>query len=202
MYNWFWRMVLIFRHKRMLKTGDPSYIRLGTTFIVTIFVLTPVLLGLGFGYLSWMHASRLSEQITVDLRGITTTARIEMLFIEEVKHTTSKTNIDRRPPPPSYFCNLQVIYSAPRQDYALSKRFRLEDDSVCRRYAAGDDISGKVLADSPSVFVLNEGRLAVHWFVISFSLFALFTLFPLALLLRSLLKRLSKPKRLALKKTS
>ena len=154
--------------------------------LVLVF-LTPVSIGLVFGYLAWTHGKRLENQRAVDSTGVPVVAQVKGTKIEEIQHSSTRDgNGERYTPAPSYFCHIGVSYSAPGSDAILRKQFRFEDDTICKRYTVGDAITGKLLPEDPDVLVLDEGRLDAFWYWISLLLFVLFAVVPTFLLARGM----------------
>ncbi|MEO9875617.1 MAG: hypothetical protein ABJC59_09870 [Anderseniella sp.] len=120
----------------------------------------------------------------MDADGVAVTARIEGLKIEKFHNDTTTMGDGANRTEASLFCVLQVRYSNPGSSTVLRKVIWLEDDSICTRYKISDPIAGRMLADSPDVLVLDEGRLAEYWYWICLLLFVLFAGGPLVLLLR------------------
>lgn len=193
MRYWFWKIVLSVKYWRVLlnrpkkvnsETGSDS--SRSSTFVAVLILLVPILVGAGFGYLSWEHSNRLKAQRAVDANGVAVIATIEGLKIEEFRNDTTRMGDGANRAEPSLFCVVQVRYSVPGSSQTLRKVVWLEDDSICSRYKTTDPIAGKALPDDPKVFVLDEGRLAEYWYWICLLLFGLFTIVPVVLLLRVL----------------
>lgn len=155
---------------------------------LTLVFLTPVCIGLVFGYLAWTHGKRLENQRAVDSNGVPVLAQVKGTKIQEIQHSSTRDGSgERYTPAPSYFCHIGVSYSAPGSDTVLRKQFRFEDDTICKRYEVGDAIAGRVLLEDPKILILDEGRLDAFWYWISLLLFVLFTVLPTFLLARGMI---------------
>lgn len=161
---------------------------LSMAFVVLI-IMVPIFIGLGFGYLSWTHFLRLQDQAAVDLRGVSILAKIEGLKIEKIEHRNTGPRAPTRDGPPGLYCVIQLAYTTNKVVEPMRKVFWLEDDTVCERYLVNDAIAGKVLPDSPDIFVLDESRLEAYWLWITLSLFILFAIVPAGLVLRALMRK-------------
>jgi hypothetical protein len=173
---------------------QPPRATLGLKLFLAAVFLGMQAIGLGFGYLSWVQAHRVADQWAVDTGGEPVVATVFGTKIEKIEHSCTgggSRNGGESCPQPSYFCHIGVTYREPRTYELLRKQFRLEDDTVCKRYKNGDPIRGKLLPDNPAVMVLDEGRLSVIWVPITFAIFLLFAVLPLFLLLRWKLRRMA-----------
>ncbi|WP_108881447.1 hypothetical protein [Anderseniella sp. Alg231-50] len=196
MKHLFWKIVLSLKYWRVLlgrtkKVGpeagpDASRVVL---FAATLFLLVPICIGLGFGYLAWQHGQRLESQRAVDKDGVAVTASIEGLKVEKFHNDATRMGDGANRTEPSLFCVIQVRYSKPGSSTVLRKVIWLEDDTVCSRYKLNDPIAGRLLPDNPDVLVLDEGRLAEYWYWICLLLLALFSGGPLVLLARVIAAR-------------
>ncbi|MEC9368330.1 MAG: DUF3592 domain-containing protein [Pseudomonadota bacterium] len=189
----YWRVFLQPKEPDEIKPATPKGAGIGTRIAMALFFMLPVLIGVGFGYLALEHGRRLEAQTAVDRDGVPVTATVVATQIEEVKHRSTIVAHERSTPDPSYFCHIAVTYQPPGNNDTLRKQFRLEDDSICKRYKAGMQITGRLLPDRPDVFVLDEGRLDTYWWWISVALFGLFAVLPVFLLLKNLLNRARRP---------
>ncbi len=186
-----WKIVLSVKYWRVL-LGRPKKVgpaagrdESGRVLFATIlFLLVPICIGLGFGYLAWQHGQRLENQRAVDKAGVAVIASIEGLKIEKFRNDATRMRDGANRTEASLFCVVQVRYSKPGSSMVLRKVVWLEDDTVCTRYRLNDPIAGKVLQDNPEVLVLDEGRLPEYWYWICLLLFALFSGGPLVLLAR------------------
>lgn len=194
----FWRIVYAIKYWRVFlqpdepaepRTAKPKGPGIGTRIVLALFFLLPVCIGLAFGYLALEHGRRLEAQAAADRDGVPISARVEATLIEEVKHQSMTAAHERTTPQPSYFCHIGVSYQPDGGGGTLRKQFRFEDDSICKRYKVGAQISGRVLPDQPEVLVLDEGRLEAYWWWICVALFGLFAVLPVFLLLKNLLNR-------------
>lgn len=183
----YWRVFLPVRATQSEpKPKTPTTWFAGKATLVLVF-LTPVCIGLVFGYLAWTHGKRLENQRAVDGTGVPVMARVKGTKIQEIQHSSTRDGSgERYTPAPSNFCHIGVSYSAPGSNAVLRKQFRFEDDTICKRYKVGDAIAGKLLLEDPEILVLDEGRLDAFWYWISLLLFVLFAVLPTFLLARGL----------------
>jgi len=194
-----WRLFYAIKYWRVLAPGASAATdrascmsgRFLGGLIVGLFLLLPILMGLGFGYLAWTHYQRTATQRLVDQVGVPVVATVFATRIEEVRHAPTSSGGERSTPSPSYFCHIAVTYDPPAGGEKLRKQFLLEDDTVCRRYKAGAPITGRLLPDNPSIMILDEGRLDVFWVWATALLAFVLAGLPLILLLRMLISRLA-----------
>lgn len=152
--------------------------------VVTVSLLIPVFLCVGFGYLSWSHGLRLKTQNTVDRDGVNVTVKIKALEIKDGGHRSARSNVLFFISPPNQFCELIVSYQAKSPERSLNKLIVLEDDAICRNHQVGDILTGRILPEHPKVLVLDENRLETMWIWVVFLLVTFFSSIPIYFLLR------------------
>lgn len=151
--------------------------------IVILFAI-PFAIGCGFGFIHYRNAQRLANQQAVDKSGIEIDATIESLELDIVKHSNTRPLDSTSSSSVSRYCNIKVRYTVPDSNELLRKQFRLEDDTLCKRYQVGETIKAKFLPDQPEVIVLNESRLSENWYWASLLLCIFFIGLPVLGVLR------------------
>lgn len=152
--------------------------------IIIIFFAIPLAIGGVFGFVHYRNAQRLANQQAVDTHGIEIDATIEALELEIVKHSNSRPLDGTSSSSESRYCNIEVRYTVPGSNELLRKHFRLEDDTLCKRYEVGETIKARLLPDQPEVIVLNESRLSDNWYWVSLLLCIFFIGLPVLAVLR------------------
>ncbi|WP_162653015.1 hypothetical protein [Lentilitoribacter sp. Alg239-R112] len=156
--------------------------------ILILFLLTPLLIGVGFTYLSYVHFQRVYAQFQTDRVGVEVAVKIEFLEIEEhIFHGRIGNLQESNRLKPTYFCNIEVSYSSENNERYKSK-IRLEDEKICELNEMKGIIIGRYLPDDPNVFILNEGRLSVWRLALTIVLACIFLVIPLSLLIRGALR--------------
>ncbi|MEO1160704.1 MAG: hypothetical protein AAFW74_09660 [Pseudomonadota bacterium] len=196
MKHLFWKILLSLKYWRVLigrsKKAGPEVGQDGSgrvLFATILFLLVPICIGLGFGFLAWQHGQRLENQRAVDKAGVAVIASIEGLKVERFNNDATRMRDGANRTEASLFCVVQVSYSKPGSSAVLRKVIWLEDDTICSRYKVNDPIAGRLLPDNPEVMVLDDGRLPEYWYWTCLLLFALFAGGPLVLLVRVIAAR-------------
>jgi len=152
---------------RLLGRPDDGGAGPGASRLAPVLVFAMALaLAIAAGY-SFSRVDRmLSRQAPVGSWGQSVEAHVETIEIERTGASPA--------------CLAVFRYNRPRDGAIVRRQLRSSSMERCERYEAGQTVTAWVVPGDTRIFILDEERIAPHWYWVTLALFVLFTLLALA----------------------